>query len=259
MSEPWMKRQFDVLEMSLVSLAIGLCVWLVAQQMYAAPQYTDAAAVQELNRLRVRYGPNHYSQFHEEWIIRDFFGDKREGVFVDVGANHYRDGSTTYYLEEDLGWSGVAIDPQSEFESGYRSHRPRSRFFPFFVSDVSNQTAKLYMVNAESQTVSASPPPQGASSVSELSAPTVTLTDLLDRLGTRRVDLLSIDVEGAEPKVLAGFDVGRFKPALVCIEAHADVRQQILEYFARHAYVVVGKYLQVDTLNLYFSPLGPAE
>jgi hypothetical protein len=36
------------------------------------------------------------------------------------------------------------------------------------------------------------------------------------------------------------------------------VRQQILDYFTRHGYVLIGKYLWVDRENLYFTPL-PAE
>jgi hypothetical protein len=41
----------------------------------------------------------------------------------------------------------------------------------------------------------------------------------------------------------------------VCIEAHSEVRQQILDYFARNGYVIVGKYLPADEHNLYFMPL----
>jgi hypothetical protein len=50
--------------------------------------------------------------------------------------------------------------------------------------------------------------------------------------------------------------VERFRPALVCIEAHPEVRQQILDYFAAHRYVVVGKYLRIDEANIYFTPAG---
>ena len=40
----------------------------------------------------------------------------------------------------------------------------------------------------------------------------------------------------------------------MCIEANQDVRQQILDYFAAHHYVVMGKYLRIDPNNLYFMP-----
>ena len=92
-----------------------------------------------------------------------------------------------------------------------------------------------------------------------MTVPTIRLTDLLTRAGVSHIDLLSVDVELAEPKVLAGFDIDRFKPALVCIEAHPQVRQRILDYFAAHGYVAVGRYLRADLQNLYFTPLGLAD
>ena len=64
-----------------------------------------------------------------------------------------------------------------------------------------------------------------------------------------------MDIELHEPQALAGFDIDRFKPALVCVEGLLPVRQQILDYFAAHGYVVVGKYMWVDLENLYFEPL----
>ena len=64
-----------------------------------------------------------------------------------------------------------------------------------------------------------------------------------------------MDIELAEPKALAGFDVVRFGPSLVCIEGHAEVRQQIIDYFTNHGYAIVAKYLRADPHNLYFAPL----
>ena len=71
----------------------------------------------------------------EEWLVRDFFGDQRGGVFLDVGSYDYKRFSNTYYLEKELGWSGVAMDAQKEFAADYAKYRPRTRFFSFFVSD----------------------------------------------------------------------------------------------------------------------------
>jgi hypothetical protein len=65
---------------------------------------------------------------------------------------------------------------------------------------------------------------------------------------------MSMDIELSEPQALAGFSISRYKPSLVCIEAHAPVRQAILNYFASAGYVVVGKYLRYDVENLYFAP-----
>ena len=84
--------------------------------------------------------------------------------------------------------------------------------------------------------------------------PTVTLTQVLDDADVHRVDFVSMDIEQAEPQALRGFDIDRFKPALVCVEAHESTRQWLLNYFHDHGYVPVGRYLALDALNFYFAP-----
>src|SRR5262249_13033668 len=123
-------------------------------------------------------------------------------------------------------------------------------------SDVSGTTSPLYVPKANTLTASTSRDfaegEDGATVKREV--PTLTLDDLLAQHKIERLDFASIDIELAEPKALAGFSIDRYRPALVCIEAHKEVRQQILNYFQRHDYVVLGKYLRLDTANLYFAP-----
>jgi len=57
-----------------------------------------------------------YSQFNEELIIRDFFQDRKNGVFLDVGCSKPIENSTTYYLDKHLGWSGIGIGASPECE-----------------------------------------------------------------------------------------------------------------------------------------------
>ena len=213
----------------------------------------------EAKDLQARYGPATNSEGVEEWILKDFFGGKRNGVFVDVGASDYRRFSNTYYLETERGWSGVAIDALESFEADYRLHRPNTRFRSFYVSDRSNERAKLFLLDGNSLVTSSdrsfTERYGDTKKISEVETATITLDDLLSREGIRAIDFMSMDIELAEPKALAGFDIERFRPVLVCVEAHADVRQQILSYFASHRYVVLGKYLKADTRNLWFSPL----
>lgn len=54
---------------------------------------------------------------------------------------------------------------------------------------------------------------------------------------------------------LAGFDIERYRPALVCIEMHRQVKQRILDYFSKHGYVLLEKYKDLDPANSYFIPL----
>ena len=249
-----------------IAIGVATLVVLVAGLGYVVGVYRTEYRLRpylwrgnsELQALETRYGSTRNSRYGEEWIVRDFFQDRRDGVFVDVGANHYQRDSNTYYLESQLGWSGLAIEPQSKFAADYRAHRPLTTFVPSFVSDVTDSKATLYVPSndliasfdqhfAETESHSATHP---------LAVRTMTLDDILDRHGIREVDFLSIDVELHEPQALKGFSIERFRPLLVGVESHAPVRQQILDYFATHGYVVIGKYLRADGENLWFAPLG---
>lgn len=201
-----------------------------------------------------KFGKPRFSSHDEELYVRDFFSDKRDGVFVDVGASHYRDRSNTYYLETVLGWSGIAIDPIADFADGYRAHRPRTRFYPLFVSDKSDERAQLFVGR---NSLFSSADSRFTSSFTEvqktITAATITLDDLLKASGIQHIDFLSMDIELHEPQALAGFSLETFRPGLVCVEAHPEVRQQILDYFAARRYVVVGKSLRADPQNLWFT------
>ena len=248
------RRRFDLLEVALIAALVAVTTWMIGARTRMPPLSVPG----EVQQFADKYGPDRNSEHVEEWLIRDFFGDRRGGFFVDVGANDYKLFSNTYYLDAVLGWSGIAVEPQRSFEGGYTANRPRTKFRPFFVSDESNQEAKMYVLAQNSLVTSADKDftARYGKDAKEVSAPTITLNDLLDSDHVASIDFMTIDIELWEPKALAGFDVERFKPQLVCVEAHPEVRQQILDYFARHHYTVVGKYLRADTQNLYFTPIA---
>lgn len=222
------------------------------------PGLTTPQDSPEVAWLRQTYGPPKQSQGFEEWIVRDFFRDKRNGMFLDVGAADYKDGSNTWFLETNLGWSGLAVDAQQPYQGGYEQYRPQTRFFTFFVSDRSNDRARLFLSDTSSFVASSQEKftARFGKVPGAIEVPTITLNDLLDAQGVKSFDFLTMDIELSEPQGLAGLDIQRFKPQLVVVEAHPDVRQQILDYFNASHYAVVGKYLRVDVTNLWFMPEG---
>ena len=258
-------RRFGLLEVGAICIVVAALAGVLGRahppqpplELVTAQQLGEHGAEEWMN-LQRRYGTR-YSRNAEEWIVRDYFEDRREGVFVDVGANDPRVENNTYFLEATLGWRGIAVDAMPEFAPEYARLRPRTRFFSFFVSDVSDAVEDFYIPTEG---------PLGASDSEEVAerdggpidvrkVRTVTLNDLLARERVERIDFLSMDIELAEPRALAGLNVERYRPALVCIEAHSQVRQAILDYFHRHHYVLVGRYVGMDPQNLYFMPALP--
>jgi FkbM family methyltransferase len=240
-----------------------LGVWALVGSYYLGRYFTMLERLpyiqgeDELRALEQKYSGERSSLLGEEWMVREYFRDKRDGVFVDVGANDYRWASNTYYLETELGWSGIAVEPQAKFAADYQRHRPRTQFVPLFVSDQSDVELDLF-VPSDDLLASASRAyaSEGSDTLEVVATRTSTLDDILDAHQVTRIDFLSIDVEMHEPEVLAGFSIDRFRPTLVCIEGHREVRQQILDYFAAHDYVLIGDYLRADGHNLWFKPLA---
>ena len=107
-------------------------------------------------------------------------------------------------------------------------------FFSFFVSDRSDALESLFVPSGNRLVASSNKSfsDRYDTSGQERTVSTITLNDLLPRAGFTRVDFLSMDIELAEPKALACFDLARYRPRLAVVEAHPDVRQQIIDYFA---------------------------
>ncbi|MGA7325327.1 MAG: FkbM family methyltransferase [Rhodomicrobium sp.] len=54
----------------------------------------------------------YFSQYgQDKWIAEVLFPGKRNGVFVDIGAHDGVSFSNSYFLENNLGWTGIAVEP----------------------------------------------------------------------------------------------------------------------------------------------------
>ena len=246
-----------------MSIAIRRSLLLLACASVAglALQLTTPTLAGESGDDLLKSGKKLYSQNDEELIIRHFFKDKNRGFFVDVGCYHWKNFSTTYYLEEHLGWRGIGIDALPELEQEYKKNRPDTRFFNYIVTDHSGTIEELHVAGPVSSTsedwIDRFP---AATKQRTIQVPTITLTKLLDENRVSTIDFLSMDIEGGEPAALAGFDIDRFKPKLVCIEkGAAEHREKLMSYFGKHGYERIDKYLEYDNVNWYFTPKSPAK
>jgi FkbM family methyltransferase len=204
-------------------------------------------------------GEGLYAQEKQELIIRHFFRDRRDGFYLDVGCYHPKQASTTYYLENHLGWSGIGIDAQEKYRPLWETHRPRSKFFAYVVTDESGKTVTFHQAGAISSTEVENIEKweklrDRVYKVAAVELPTITLDDLLQREGVEKVDFLSIDINGTEPTAMAGFDIQRYRPDLVHIEVHTGNQELLMSYFEKNGYRRIDEYLEHDLTNWYFTP-----
>lgn len=258
----------SVLLVSVAVIGLGVVVSVLASERYFKRLHCTVSdgSVDELclrrNELRASLGAALYSQYDEELLVRDFFGDARNGFFVDVGAGHYRDMNMTFFLEEQRGWRGIAVDANPTFAKAYAEHRPHTKFFAYFVADKAEPARPFFLDDAVwalgsgDKSYLAEAGPEAGLHVHEIAIPSITLDALLEREGAPKVDFLSMDIEQGEPAALAGFDINRWKVELACIEMQTAVAPVIREYMAKHGYVPVKHNADLDKINTYFAPAG---
>ena len=204
--------------------------------------------------------PPRYSQSNEEVIIRDFFQDERDGFFVDIGCAWPVRNSTTYYLEKHLGWSGIGVDAVAAYGPRWLDKRPNAKFLHYAITNRSGGTIRFFQHDwpgVSSLSEEQASGFGGPERLEEVAVPAITLDDLLDAQGVDRIDHLTIDIEGAELQALEGFDIERFRPRLVCVEAHTNGEpgeQALLRYFGEHGYARIDHYLAYELANWYFRP-----
>lgn len=197
-----------------------------------------------------------YSQHDEEIVIRDFFQDRRDGFFLDVGCAWPQKGSTTFYLERHLGWHGIGVDAVAEYGPQWAKTRPASKFANFLVIDEVKEDVTFY--KAKWWGVSSMHKEQVEKMIGEkydeITVPSITIDKLLEAAEVEKIDFLSMDIEGAQMQALKGFDIKRWKPDLVCIEAYQPDRPKMLAWFAERGYERLDHYLKTDFINWYFAP-----
>mmetsp|Transcript_94917 Transcript_94917/g.305509 ORF Transcript_94917/g.305509 Transcript_94917/m.305509 type:complete len:219 (-) Transcript_94917:8-664(-) len=126
------------------------------------------------------------------------------GVYVDVGAALPFEYSNTVFFDRCLNWRGICIEPNPHlvtFLEGYRS----CEVFPNCV-DATSSNVKKPFVDHEGNF--------------EFEAECLPLGDILTRAGLRgqRIDVMNIDVEHGELRVLEGLPLDEFDVRMIIVE-----------------------------------------
>jgi FkbM family methyltransferase len=170
---------------------------------------------QYLKMLLKFRNPN--SHWGVDLILNSIFKNKRKGFYVDIGCHHPLINNHTYLFYKK-GWSGVNIDIDFSSIDMFNFYRPKDINRQLALSDkVGEANLYFYHNRAAKNTLSKE---FGADSKTIKNIKTDTLTNFLNQnnLSDKKIDFMSIDVEGNELKVLEGLDFKTIKPSVILVE-----------------------------------------
>jgi FkbM family methyltransferase len=163
-----------------------------------------------------------YSLNFEDVMLHRLFTGRGPGFYVDVGAGHPRWENDTCALHE-AGWRGINVEPNETFFRALQDARPDDRNLCLALSDEVASEILYYEVLGTGLSTCDEALAQAhelrGHKVRLRRVPVSTLAHILDEAGAPAVDVLKVDVEGLEERVLAGNDWERFRPRVVLVEA----------------------------------------
>lgn len=186
--------------------------------------------------------------------VIDFFKNKQDGVFIEMGAADGILGSNTYRLERDFGWDGILIEPIKEYCDQISKYRKASHVFNICIgetegsveftriegyskllSGISDQYPSEHKdrINREVQSM--------GQKIHVDMVPCKKLITVLNECGVSHIDYLSVDVEGGEMSVLKSLCMEQHSIRPVLIGCENNYRSsEVNDYLNTFGYVKVG-------------------
>jgi len=197
-----------------------------------------------------------YSQSGQDAFVLNYFKNKRNGIFIDIGANDGVSLSNTYYLEKELGWSGICFEPIPDIFSKLDKNRDCIKIMAGVADKVS--TEKFTFVDGPSHMLSGMTKEYNeqhkqrikkeiqtlGGSIKELDVQCVVLNDILEEHKMYNIDYLSLDTEGNEFKILKNIDFNKFKIKVMTVENNYGDPAQTA-YIQSKGYFLMGR-LEAD-------------
>lgn len=175
-----------------------------------------------------------FAQHGEDHFLLKYFGGKKQGSYLDIGASHPFRISNTYLLYKH-GWRGTIVEPIQELCKLHQRWRPLDKQLNVAVAEKNGEKTFFELVptvlstfdEASAKTMIAA----GNRLRSKRLIPTVTLQKLIED-EPQPFDVLSIDAEGYDHVVLSSYDWAVRRPKLVVFERNEEVEtktDQLLE------------------------------
>lgn len=163
--------------------------------------------------------------------------NKRNGFYIECGANDGIEQSNTRCYETELGWRGLLIEASPIACAKCRTNRSLETNIIENCALVSSEYKGLTVTGDFDGHPMASIQGARRSNGLQVEVPARTLSSILNEHGIEKIDLFSLDVEGYELDVLKGIDFMRHRPMWMVIEIYEKDFSNVLMFLAHHSYM----------------------
>jgi len=191
----------------------------------------------------------YYSQFQQDQFLNEnVFQNFSNGFFVDIGAyDGITQGSNSLFFEE-LGWSGVCIEPNPTLFKRLKENR-KCACLNYAVSDVVGEEEFMLIngpntlggltKNYDSSNLKAfeNDLKHNNYTYEYIKVKTEKFNNIINQ---KRIDYLSIDVEGNELNILKTIDFDSYDIRVMTIESN-NFGDRILEFFSDKPYTLINR------------------
>jgi FkbM family methyltransferase len=174
---------------------------------------------------------NYFSFSGVDILIENIFRNQKNGFYIDVGCQHPIKNNNTYLLYKK-GWCGINIDLDKDNIDLFNVSRISDDNINVAVSNKINEV-DLFFFHKKSpiNTIDKKTSQFQKAKISSINkVKTNTLNNIIksSKYSNKKIDLLSIDVEGHELPVLEGLDFNKYRPNVIVVE-YLDLNVSKLE------------------------------
>ena len=172
-----------------------------------------------------------YSYGGIDSLVLNIFKNQKNGFYLDIGCGHPIKNNNTYLLNKK-GWSGINIDLDKENIDLFNSYRKKDVNLATAVSDKEGETDLYFYHNKSAlNTISKENADFQKAKVSAIKrVKTQTINKIIENTSfkDRKIDFLSVDVEGSEFAILKNFNFTKYSPKVIVVE-YLDLSLKKLE------------------------------
>jgi FkbM family methyltransferase len=185
-----------------------------------------------------------HSQIFQDLFV-DYILKKEKGFYCEVGALDGKELSNTFYLEKELGWSGILCEPNKSYQELIKKNRPSNILVTEPIFSKENEEVNFTELEGGRSGID-----KNSNNKKSYKLKTTTLNKVLEEnLNNKNINYISIDTEGTEYEIIKELDFEKFYPEIITIEHNYDKKKRDKIY----------KFLKMKNYDRYFKSISRFE